>query len=91
MQRNIFPTMLDRTCPPKVHSIEGLRLPEVEKEILPNSTELYEINGGSQEVNHLMMIFDGGKADCSVGVTAQITAELMREGAGGHTGGEAVL
>lgn len=80
--------MLDRTCPPKVHSIEGLRLPEVEKEILPNSTELYEINGGSQEVNHLMLIFDGGKADCSVGVTAQIAAELMREGAGGRTGGE---
>ena len=80
--------MLDRTRPPKVHSIEGLHLPEVDKEILPNNSELYEINGGSQDVNHLMLIFDGGKADCRVGVTAQLAAELMREGAGQRTGGE---
>ena len=35
-----------------------------------------------------MLIFDGGKADCRVGVTAQLAAELMREGAGERTGGE---
>ncbi len=80
--------MLDRTRPPHVYPIEGLRLPEVEKEVFPNNTELYEINGGSQDVNQLMLIFDGGKADCRVGVTAQLAAELMREGAGERTGGE---
>ena len=67
--------MLDRTRPPHVYPIEGLRLPEVEKDVFPNNTELYEINGGSQDVNQLMLIFDGGKADCRVGVTAQLAAE----------------
>ena len=66
MQRNTSPTMLDRTRPPHVYPIEGLRLPEVEKDVFPNNTELYEINGGSQDVNQLMLIFDGGKADCRV-------------------------
>jgi len=88
MPKNILPTMLDRSCPPKVHPIEGLVMPEVEKTTLPNNTELFIIPGGSQDVNQLMLVFDGGKVDCRVGVTAQIASELMREAAGNRTGGE---
>lgn len=80
--------MLDRSCPPKVSPIEGLRLPDIEKTVLPNGTEMFIIPGGSQEVNQLLLVFEGGKADCRVGAAAQISSELMREAAGDRSGGE---
>ena len=54
-------TRVDRKKGPVINKITKLHIPPVNREILPNGTELIEINMGTQNLVQLEVLYKGGR------------------------------
>lgn len=73
---------------PEVREMGELRMPKPETEVLPNGVVLSVIDGSSQEVNDLSIVFSGGQSEADTRVQSKVMASSMPEGAGGMSGAE---
>lgn len=80
--------MLDRTKSPAIKPFENISIPSPRLLTLDNGIPLTVIDNGTEEVNRISLIWDGGSADTSNNSTASITAGLLREGTALHNGVE---
>lgn len=80
--------MLDRTIAPPVHMMGNLKLPIPKTLILDNGVHLHYIDGGSQDVNQLNIVWQGGINDNANMVAPKLAASLMCEGTAKMSGAE---
>ena len=66
--------------PPVPQKIDNVLLPKPEEITLDNGIPLFVINAGSQEVNKIECITEGGTCDTPTQIVAQAYAALGREG-----------
>ncbi|MCH5329006.1 MAG: insulinase family protein [Coprobacter sp.] len=81
------PEPLDRTRPPHITPPGRITLPRPRKSTLANGIPLYVIDTGDQDVNRLDVIITSGRYDEEKPHTADLTAAMLKEGAGGMTSG----
>lgn len=56
-------TAPDRTTPPRVTELSGMKLPPLSRHTLPNGVRLAILDAGSQPVSRITVIHGGGKLD----------------------------
>lgn len=71
---------MDRKTPPPVYTAGNIELPAPHTHTADNGIPLKWIDGGSQEVNQLTLIWTGGQDEAPSAEVAQIMAALLREG-----------
>ncbi len=72
--------MLDRSRPPKTKGFGHLQIPRPRILRLDNGIPLTVIDQGSQEVNRLTMMWNGGSFDVDSPCALMLAANLLREG-----------
>lgn len=80
--------LLDRKTPPAVKGFGDMQIPEPRHLTLDNGVPLTVLDNGSQEVNRLTLVWDGGICETSFPAIATLAANLMREGTLNHSGAE---
>ena len=80
--------MLDRTKSPEIKPFENISIPQARKQTLDNGIPLTIIDNGSEEVNRISLIWDGGSVDAQKSSVASITAGLLREGSTQYNGNQ---
>lgn len=65
-----------------------LKMTLPKREVLPNGTELNIVNGSTQDINELSLVFPGGKNETENPAINEIMALSMPEGAAGKNGAE---
>lgn len=78
--------MLDRTTPPPLLPYPELHLPDIEKTILPNGTEFYQLRAGDRPVNRITLCWNRGDQETSCKEALSLACLLLREGAGSRSG-----
>ncbi len=73
-------TRVDRKRGPAINKITKLDIPPVHREILPNGTELIEVNMGTQNLVQLEVLYKGGRIPENKKGIARATARLIKEG-----------
>ena len=73
-------TRVDRKKGPVINKITKLHIPPVNREILPNGTELIEINMGTQNLVQLEVLYKGGRITEQKKGVSRATARLIKEG-----------
>lgn len=71
---------LDRTTPPDIKEISGLRILPVVDETLPNGVKLVMLNQGDQPVNRITVFWTGGKLDVEEKAAFPLMTTLLNEG-----------
>lgn len=79
---------LDRSKAPRVHAMGDLSLPAAKERVLANGTVLRWLDGGTQDINQLVLAWPGGYAEAASRPVATLATGLMREGAAGMSGNE---
>lgn len=79
---------LDRSHAPAVHAMGHLQLPEARELRLDNGTVLRWLNGGTQDINQLVLAWPGGFAEGKSRTVASLATQLLREGAAGMSGND---
>ncbi len=79
---------IDRKTAPKIRGFGKLNIPCPRKIVLDNGIPLTILDNGSQEVNRISLIWDGGICETKHPSIASLTANLMREGTNLHNGAE---
>lgn len=79
---------LDRTKAPLVHAMGQMQLPHANERTLANGTVLRWLDGGTQDINQLVLTWPGGFAEAKSRTVATLAAQLLREGAAGIGGSE---
>ena len=79
---------LDRKTAPAIKGFGSLNIPKPRTTTLDNGIPLTIIDNGSQEVNRISLIWDGGICETHHPSIASLTANLLREGTKQHTGAE---
>lgn len=79
---------LDRTTAPAIKGFGSLNIPQPRTTTLDNGIPLTIIDNGSQEVNRISLIWNGGICETPHPSIASLTANLLREGTKQHTGAE---
>lgn len=79
---------LDRKTAPEIKDFGKLNIPHPRKIVLDNGIPLTILDNGSQEVNRISLIWDGGICETKRPSIASLTANLMREGTNRHNGAE---
>lgn len=80
--------MLDRTKSPIIKPFKNISIPTPRLLTLDNGIPLTVIDNGTEEVNRISLIWDGGSADTHNSSIASITAGLLREGTKKRSGAE---
>jgi len=73
-------TRVDRKKGPAINKITKLNIPPVHREILPNGTELIEVNMGTQNLVQLEVLHKGGRISENKKGVSRATAAMMKEG-----------
>lgn len=79
---------LNRKQTPATKDFRQLIIPQTRKLLLDNGIPLIVLDSGSQEVNRLSFIWDGGICETAYPSTASLAVSLMREGTNRHSGAE---
>lgn len=79
---------LDRKTAPFIKGFGSLNIPQPRTTTLDNGIPLTILDNGSQEVNRISLIWDGGICETTHPSIASLTANLMREGTNLHSGAE---
>ena len=78
----------NRLSAPDIHSLEGMKLPPVERVMLANGVELVTLAQGDQPVNRLTISWPVGTADVECPDALRLLRLMMCEGAGHRTGAD---
>jgi len=73
-------TRVDRKRGPVINKITKLHIPPVNREILPNGTELIEVNMGTQNLVQLELLYKGGRIPEQKKGVSRATSRLIKEG-----------
>ncbi len=73
----------DRTTPPAIGEIGNITLPDVRKLTLDNGMPLIVLDRGTQDVNRLTVVSEGGFAESPVAGVSTLASNMMRHGAAG--------
>ncbi len=81
-------TRVDRKRGPAIHKITKLNIPPVHHEVLPNGTELMEVNMGTQNLVQIEVLYRGGRICEGKKGVSRAAARLLKEGTETHTSSE---
>ncbi len=75
-----------RLIAPDVQPLGDLNLPKINSKVLDNGVVLNWYDGGTQAVNQLSLVFQGGKADADIPATADLCGLMLAEGTASKSG-----
>lgn len=81
-------TRVDRKKGPAINKITKLHIPPVHREVLPNGTELIEVNMGTQNLVQMEVLYKGGRICEQKKGVSRATARLIKEGTANYTSSE---
>lgn len=76
---------MDRTIPPAYKQHNNISLPTPQKHILSGDTPLYTLEGGTEEVTRIELMFDAGMRREKKAFVAMTTNALLQEGTRAHS------
>ena len=76
---------VDRKKGPTINKIKRLDIPHVDREILPNGTELIQVDMGTQNLVQLEVLYRGGRILEDKKGVSRATSRLIKEGTFKHT------
>lgn len=79
---------IDRTIPPEIREISGLKIKPVTDEILPNGVRLVMLDQGEQPVNRITVFWEGGKLDVDNKAAFPLMTATINEGIADMSGAE---
>lgn len=79
---------VNRTLPPSVRELSGMKLPNVTEKLLPNGIRLVMLDSGSQPVSRLTLSWEGGTYDMPSPAVAKVMASTINEGTRSRSGAE---
>jgi predicted Zn-dependent peptidase len=80
--------MLNRSQRPQIHSLDNIKLPEIQAYQLDNGIPLWVINQGTQAVLKLEVLFAAGRPYEHKQLVSRVTAELIKEGSQKYSAGQ---
>ncbi len=77
--------MLDRTLAPPFHPVADIRLPEAEKIVLANGTNLFAVSSGRSPVMSIDLYFDAGTRRDTMPGAGYLALKMLQEGTAKHS------